>query len=158
MEPLSCRVPRKLLVGQLSWFILWACVTAIGAFLSPSSAGHGTHQQLGLPPCPSVLFFDRPCPGCGLTTSWTALIHGQFGAAFHAHALGPFLYLLFTASALLGGYGWWIGMRFRADTPIINRFLVAFTAVFFLYGIGRMAMTPHFGTRNERLFSAALRE
>lgn len=33
----------------------------------------------------------RPCPSCGLTRSWAALLHGDFEAAFHFHALGPLL-------------------------------------------------------------------
>lgn len=34
-----------------------------------------------------------PCPGCGLTHSWVALLHGDFPAAFAAHAFGPVLLL-----------------------------------------------------------------
>jgi hypothetical protein len=157
MDLFERNVPRKQLVGQVTWFCVWLAVTGIGACLTPSTAGHGTHQELGLPPCPSVLLFDRPCPGCGLTTSWTALIHGQIGASFHAHALGPLLYLGFTATALLGIYGWVKQMRFRTDGPRVNRWIWACTAVFFVYGFGRMALSPHFGTSNERLYSSALR-
>jgi hypothetical protein len=36
--------------------------------------------------------FGVPCPGCGLTRSFAALSHGQTGAAFHMHPLGPFIY------------------------------------------------------------------
>lgn len=81
MALLEYGYPRKALRSQLTWFASWAVITVIGAILSPEKSGHGTHQQLGLPPCPSVLFFDRPCPGCGLTTSWTALIHGHIGGS-----------------------------------------------------------------------------
>ena len=139
---------------QLFWFLTWVFVTGFGAYLTPSVAGHGTHQELGLPPCPSVLLFDRPCPGCGLTTSWTALIHGQIGASFRAHALGPVLYLLFTVTALVGGYGWLKRWRFHTEIPLINRSLLAFTVVFFAYGLGRMALEPHFGTPVEHVYSA----
>jgi hypothetical protein len=152
----EAHVPRKRIVGQLTLFLLWLGVTCVGAWLRPSASGHGTHQELGLPPCPSVLLFDRPCPGCGLTTSWTAFIHGQFAASFHAHALGPLLYLLFTAAALVGGYGWLKGKRVRSDSPVWNRALIGFTVVFLAYGAGRMALSPHFGTSDERLFSSAL--
>ena len=33
-----------------------------------------------------------PCPGCGLTRSFSALSHGRPGLAFRMHPLGPFIY------------------------------------------------------------------
>ncbi|RYG64147.1 DUF2752 domain-containing protein, partial [bacterium] len=36
-----------------------------------------------------------------MTTSWTALVHGDLPAAFHAHLMGPLAYLGFTAVAFL---------------------------------------------------------
>src|SRR5690348_8767324 len=92
---------KRVLSGQLIVTGIWATITVIGACLSPDPSGHGTHQQLGLPPCPSVLLFNRPCPGCGLTTSWTATIHGHFAEAFAAHPLGPILYGLLTLFAII---------------------------------------------------------
>jgi hypothetical protein len=41
-----------------------------------------------------------PCPGCGVTTSVTALLHGSVPAALHASAAGPFV-LLFAGVQLL---------------------------------------------------------
>ncbi|MDR3687843.1 MAG: DUF2752 domain-containing protein [Fimbriimonas sp.] len=125
----------------------------MGVCLHPNKSGHGTHEQLGLPPCPSVLIFDRPCPGCGLTTSWTALIHGDFAYAFHAHPLGPPMYLIFTLSALFALYGWWKGKRFATDTPEFNRVMIVTVIVFLAFGFARMALTPHFATGAERWFA-----
>src|SRR5437762_98516 len=98
------------LAGSLMLSFVWVFVTVVGLLLRPDPQGHGTHQRLGMPPCPSVLLFDRPCPGCGLTTSWTALLHGDFGLAFRAHALGPVLYGVFTLFAL-GTF--WLAFRKR---------------------------------------------
>ena len=144
------QVPRKHLLGQAAVFAIWIGTTAIGAFLHPSAAGHGTHEQLGLPACPSVLLFDRPCPGCGLTTSWTATIHGNIPFALHAHPLGPLLYLLFTCLALLGGYGYITGRRLRTYSEPFNRASAIIAAVFICFGLIRFAMTPHFAARYER--------
>src|SRR5687767_5754572 len=105
---------KRVLSGQLIVTGLWLAVTAFGVFLSPSPHGHGTHQQLGLPPCPSVLLFDKPCPGCGLTTSWTATIHGRLTEAFQAHPLGPILYVTFTVFAIVNL--WAFFKRYRVDT------------------------------------------
>ena len=52
---------------------------AVAAWLEPSPTGIGTHQQLGLPPCTFWMLFGRPCPTCGMTTSWAHLVRGQCG-------------------------------------------------------------------------------
>jgi hypothetical protein len=137
---------RRVVGGQLVLFGTWLAVTITAAFLHPSHTGHGTHEQLGLPPCPSVLLFDRPCPGCGLTTSWTAMVHGDFAFAFHAHPLGPFLYLFFTAMAFLALRGWITRSRLITDSPKFNRALVAGAVVFFCFGVGRMIVMPNYRT------------
>jgi hypothetical protein len=41
-------------------------MVAVGLYLTPDPAGHGTHQQLGLPPCTIYYLTGRPCPSCGL--------------------------------------------------------------------------------------------
>ena len=135
--------PRKKLSGQLVWFLCWLFVTVVALCLHPNAAHHGTHQQLGLPPCPSVLFFHRPCPGCGLTTSWTALLHGNLGSSFRAHPLGPLLYLLFTGSSLLGFFGWVKGRRLRSDSKAANYGLVAVLVAMLSFGFFRFATTKY---------------
>lgn len=144
---------KKSLTGQLLWFVFWGVLTGIGAYLTPDKSGHGTHQQLGLPPCPSVLFFDRPCPGCGLTTSWTALIHGHFSEAFHAHPLGPFMYLFYTATAFMALYGYIRGAQFVTDCKPFALVTNTAIGIFLVFGLTRMILTPHFGTKSEHLIS-----
>lgn len=141
---------RRNLGWQPIWFVLWLAATGIGLALHPDPSGHGTHQELGLPPCPSALLFDRPCPGCGLTTSWTALLHGHVHEAFSAHPLGPILYLLFTASAVLAIYGFWNVQRVVLDSRPMSRFLMVATLIFVGFGIVRMAVTPHYRSAHEQ--------
>jgi hypothetical protein len=133
------------LAGQLVWFALWAGVTGFGIYLHPSPLGHGTHTQLGLPSCPSVIFFGRPCPGCGLTTSFTATIHGHFREAFSAHPMGPLLYALFTATALLSMYAWIRTERVETSSKPFNWSLSALVLVFLVFGAYRFAVSPHYG-------------
>jgi len=144
---------RKSLKSQPMWFGGWVIITLIGAFLHPDRSGHGTHQQLGLPPCPSVLLFDRPCPGCGLTTSWTAFIHGDIAYAFHAHPLGPPMYILYTVSAFMALYAFFKNLRFSTDTREFNRVMAVAITVFVVFGFFRMATTPNFGTVSEHWLS-----
>lgn len=140
-EPIKSR--RKI-AGQLLYFCVWLAITIIGACLHASPTGHGTHEELGLPPCPSALLFSRPCPGCGLTTSWTAFIHGNFAFAFHAHPLGPFLYLFFTATAFMALRGWIKSERMNTDTPRFNRVMLVGAVVFFTFGVARMAVVSNY--------------
>lgn len=62
--------------------------------LDPSGRGYGTHQQLGLPPCSSILLWDTRCPACGMTTSWSYLMRGQLVSAWYANAGGTLLGLI----------------------------------------------------------------
>ncbi len=85
------------------WLVLPAAfifISAVGRILDPNPSGLGTHRALGLPKCLFLEWTGLPCPGCGLTTSFTHLLHGQWREAFAAHALGP---LLFAALALAAG-------------------------------------------------------
>lgn len=149
LEPVTS---RRSLAGQLMVFCCWLAITAVGAFLTPDPAGHGTHTQLGLPPCPSVLIFDRPCPGCGLTTSFTSTIHGDLPSAFSAHPLGPFLYLALT------GYSWFALARFlqrrRIDTSSrpLSWALAAVAVAVFGFGAYRMIVSPSYGDAPESRF------
>jgi len=125
---------RKPLLGQLIWFLFWLGTTAFALYLTADPKGHGTHQQLGLPPCPAAFALNRPCPGCGLTTSFTAIVHGQVVESFRAHPLGAALYLLFTASALACGYGFFRGLKFNTEGRRLNRAIGWLVGVFILFG------------------------
>lgn len=72
---------------------LW--VVSLAFFLEPSESGHGTHQALGLPPCLFWFLTGKLCPSCGLTTSFTHLVHMNLTDSFLAHPLGPLLFALF---------------------------------------------------------------
>jgi hypothetical protein len=72
---------------------------AIAAMLEPSPSGHGTHQQLGLPPCTFWILFRRPCPTCGMTTAWAHLMRGEWVDAGRANLGGALLALLAMVAA-----------------------------------------------------------
>lgn len=50
--------------------------------------------------CAVKSFLGIPCPGCGLTRSISALVHGQLRASIDAHPLGPIvaIWLIYFAS------------------------------------------------------------
>lgn len=90
---------RPALLSRFIWAVLFAIPTAVvvtAAMLTPSSEGHGTHTQLGLPPCGFLVFSGYPCPGCGLTTAFAHMVRLQIVGAWHAN---PFGIALFTCTA-----------------------------------------------------------
>lgn len=123
--------------NQALWALVFFGILGTALFLTPSPNGHGTHTQLGLPPCPSVLLFGRPCPGCGMTTSFTYLAHGQIREAFRVHALGPILFFAWGASAVAAAYGAFRGLRMDTTSRAFNWSMAAFALAFFLYGAFR---------------------
>ena len=132
---------RRPLFGQLMWFCGWLVLTGVAAWLRPDPHLHGTHTQLGLPPCLSVVLFGRPCPGCGMTTSITNFVHGHFVDAFRAHPFGPPMYVLYTLSAFAAFWAWVKAMRMDAGTRTVNNCLIAIMVAFLAFGIVRFATT-----------------
>ncbi|UJR79470.1 Hypothetical protein I5071_15060 [Sandaracinus amylolyticus] len=100
-------------VSRLTWAILFALPTAVfitAAWLTPNPEGHGTHTQLGLPPCGFLVFTGYPCPGCGLTTAFAYMIRLDVIGAWHANPFGIALFLavaLFIPFAALGFVRGW---------------------------------------------------
>jgi Protein of unknown function (DUF2752) len=66
----------------------------IARFLQPSSQGVGTHEQLGLPPCPFLHLTGIPCPSCGLTTSFAHAARLNFYQAFVTQPFGLIAFCL----------------------------------------------------------------
>lgn len=133
---------RGVLVVQVMWFSLWVAVTSIALWLHGNAAGHGTHTQLGLPPCPSMMLFGRPCPGCGLTTSFTDFVHLNWVGAFRAHPFGPLIYLAFTASAFAALFATIRGCKLETNTRSFNLALVILFVSFFAFGVARFSLAP----------------
>jgi hypothetical protein len=74
------------------------------AWLPPNPAGYGSHTGLGLQSCQ---FLDRtgvPCPGCGMTTSFTWFVRGNFAASVYVQPMGAALALLACACVWVGFY------------------------------------------------------
>lgn len=105
-----------MLAGALAAVLLaWLLV---GATLTPDPSGMGTHRQMGLPPCGWIVAFGKPCPTCGMTTSFTNAVHGHFLASFEGQ---PFATLL----ALAVSAGFW-GCVYAACTGLAMGRVYAF--------------------------------
>ena len=58
---------------------------------SKSAKTMETHRQLGLPRCNMVELTGRPCPACGMTTSFALLTHGDVLNSLKANWVGTLL-------------------------------------------------------------------
>lgn len=70
----------------------------VARMLSPSAAGYGTHEQLGLPPCLFFKLTGIPCPNCGLTTSFAHSARLHFYQAFVTQPFGLIAFCLTVVS------------------------------------------------------------
>ncbi len=97
------RLNVRLTAGQRRNALLIGCLLfallGLARMLEPDASGLGTHRQLGLPPCTTVALFGIPCPTCGMTTSWSHLMHGELAASWAANPGGTCLAI---AAALAG--------------------------------------------------------
>ena len=96
------------------------CVALLAGFglagwLSPSPAGLGTHQQLGLPPCSARVLLGVPCPGCGMTTSFSHFVRGQWASSLKANA-GGFVLAVVSALAVV----WAAGTAWRGRSAVVR--------------------------------------
>ncbi len=82
--------------------LLLSVAVMFGAMVLRPGAGGGL--ELPIPaidvnaPLPPVCWAQRvtglPCPGCGLTRSFTAMAHARVWEAFGYNAVGPFLFVV----------------------------------------------------------------
>jgi hypothetical protein len=68
-----------------------------------------THTQLGLPPCSMVQLFGKPCPSCGMTTSFALLAHGDVAGSLRANWVGTLLAVYWFALIPWAAVGAWRG-------------------------------------------------
>jgi len=80
----------------LAGLVFLACLALlfVAGWLTPSADGHGTHTQLGLPPCAWEVAFNKPCMTCGMTTAFAYAAHGNLPQSAIAQPFGFFLAIL----------------------------------------------------------------
>jgi hypothetical protein len=81
---------------------LLAVIFAIAIYLNPYQADGtprtmATHTGLGLPPCNFVFMTGKPCPSCGMTTSFSLLVRGDVGNSLKANWVGTTLAVTWAA-------------------------------------------------------------
>jgi hypothetical protein len=82
--------------GRLTWLAVASCCAAVlglAGYLPPDPRGHGTHEALGFPPCSFMMMTGLPCPSCGMTTSFSLIMHGRPLEGFRVQPAGALLCL-----------------------------------------------------------------
>lgn len=122
---------------QLSTPILTTFLTdrQMGLLTIGSVALHFGLVSVGFPgwQCPIRHTFGIPCPGCGLSRSITALIHGDWQTSLNYHAFAPFFLIAFAMILLVTllpqiPRNWVIGWINRAleNTGVASVLLILF--------------------------------
>ena len=94
--------------------VAFAGVLGVAAWLDPYTADGGrrtmsTHTQLGLPPCTFAEVYGKPCPSCGMTTSFALLAHGDPVGSARANWVGTLLAVYIALLVPWGALGAWRG-------------------------------------------------
>lgn len=105
----SASAVSSTLSSRIGWFVLGILPLAVivtARILTPDPSGHGTHTQLGLPPCGFLVLTGCPCPGCGLTTAFSHMAHLDVFGAARANPFGIPLFLVsaFTIPVAIRGF------------------------------------------------------
>jgi len=82
-------ISQRLLAAGLA--IGMGTVLGIAAWISPDDAGHGTHEQIGLPACSWAIQFDAPCMTCGMTTAFAHAAEGDVLGSLLTQPMGMLL-------------------------------------------------------------------
>jgi hypothetical protein len=139
-EAVQCvPIDRAARVGHALVVLSVALMIGLGLYLQPNPSGHGTHQQLGLPPCSLYFFTQRPCPSCGLTTSISAWLHGDWRLGWRANPFGIVVLLIAMGVGLNSLMVLLFKRGLRLHPLIINWGLILLILGWLVHGILRFA-------------------
>jgi len=118
--PAKPRIERAVRGVLVFLAVLFTAALTAAATIHPYDAdgkpkSSATHTQLGLPPCNAVEFFGKPCPACGMTTSFALFMHADPVAAAKANWVG-----LMLAAFCAFGVPWTIVCAIRGRYYIIG--------------------------------------
>ncbi len=140
VEIVACTpVDRAARLGHALVVLGVLTLIGLGLYLKPNPSGHGTHQQLHLPPCSVYFLTGRPCPSCGLTTSVSAWLHGDWQLGWRANPFG----IVVLMGALALGINSLMVLLFRRGVRIhpllLNWGLIILILAWLVHGILRFA-------------------
>jgi len=116
---------RKELFPHLVILIVCFSILAASLIFEPASPGT-SHLRLGKIYMPDMCILRAttgvPCPGCGLSRSMVAAVHGDFGSSFSFHRLG-LLTLVYVFLQFVCRLGIFVIPKWRARLIKYGKFL-----------------------------------
>jgi hypothetical protein len=113
--------PRRLpLAGRLLAIGIALAALAVlvtAASIVPDGRGMRTHEQLGMQPCSFLYRTGYPCMGCGMTTSFSHFVRGQWPTSFFIQPMG-FALAVVTAMAVWAGL--YVGLTGRPSHRLLR--------------------------------------
>ncbi|MFO0800326.1 MAG: DUF2752 domain-containing protein [Gemmataceae bacterium] len=137
------RLTRGVRVGLAAVAVTLVAVFGVAAYLNPygpdgAARTMATHTQLGLPPCNMVSLTGKPCPTCGMTTSFALLVRGDVRASLAANWVGTVTALAWAALLV-----WSVASLSAGRMLFVRRGELALTllvAAFLVLALGRWAV------------------
>ncbi|MBM81915.1 MAG: hypothetical protein CMJ78_15185 [Planctomycetaceae bacterium] len=99
------------------WCLFLVAGFGLAYHLEPDTRGFGTHQQLGLPQCGVRDLFGIPCPSCGMTTSFSYFIRGQWIQSAKSNVAGMLLALICALQIPWSCFSIYRGRMWRVSAP-----------------------------------------
>jgi hypothetical protein len=101
-KPKPAKAGRWVRISLLGIGLTLVAVFATALWLNPYNAdgsprSMATHTTLGLPPCNFVELTGKPCPSCGMTTSFALLVRGDVGNSLNANWAGTTLAVIWAS-------------------------------------------------------------
>lgn len=110
-----------------------AGLLGLSAWLNPAGEGHGTHTQIGLPPCSWAAKLDAPCATCGMTTAFSHAANGDLLTSAMTQPMGMLLAVTSAVTLWAGLYQAVAGVRLdRLVARLVRRRAVILVAALFL--------------------------
>ncbi len=134
--------PRRVRLTLLAGAAALASVFGVAACLNPyqpdgTPRRMGTHRQLGMPPCNFVTLFGKPCPSCGMTTSFALLVRGDLRGSLQANWVGTLLACSWAAALVWALLSAAAGRMLLVRPHQVEMCLTAAVAVFVVLMLGR---------------------
>ena len=138
-QPPYTRTVRAVL---LSIGVLLVGVFGAAAYINPYDAEGNprtmaTHTQLGLAPCNFVVMTGKPCPACGMTTSFALLVRGDVRGSMSANWVGTTLAVFWAGLLLWSVCGGIVGRPLFVPQDRGELVLTVIVGVFLALMLGR---------------------